>query len=140
MIKALGRDQTSPPAFRVNLASVPLVCSFRRVKIHPAPAPDFRPTDRNRQPKDWLAPGHPSRPNSATAALRPVCRSIPPAKFRHSGALISATKATLDSPLFWLRTQSRFRHEGLAHPIHIWVFGEGKANSRFSFHFFHFSY
>jgi hypothetical protein len=30
--------------------------------------------------------------------------------------LISATKATLDSPLYWLRTQSRFRHEGLAHP------------------------
>ena len=57
-----------------------------------------------------------SRPNSATAALRPVCRSIPAAKFRHSVELISATKATLDSPLCRLRTQSRFRHEGLAHP------------------------
>jgi hypothetical protein len=34
-----------------------------------------------------------------TAPLRPGCRSIPPAKFRHSGELISATKTALDSPL-----------------------------------------
>ena len=29
-------------------------------------------------------PGRPARPNSATAALPPACRSIPAAKFRHS--------------------------------------------------------
>ena len=46
-----------------------------------------------------------------TAALRPSCRSIPAAKFRHSGELISATKAALNSPLLRLRTQRRSRRK-----------------------------
>src|ERR1039457_7133371 len=37
------RDQTWPPPFHVNLAYVPLVCSFRRAEFAPAPAPDFQP-------------------------------------------------------------------------------------------------
>jgi hypothetical protein len=38
------RDQTWQPPFHVNLASVPLVCSFRRAEITPVPKPDFQPT------------------------------------------------------------------------------------------------
>ena len=45
---ALARMATSSVeqfrSFRVNLACVPLVCSFRRAEIAPAPAPDFQPT------------------------------------------------------------------------------------------------
>ena len=50
---------------------------------------------------------HPTRPNCATAALRPGCRSIPAAKFRHSAELYGATKAALNSPPNKLRTQHR---------------------------------
>jgi len=38
---------------------------------------------------------HPTRQNCATTALRPGCRSIPAAKFRHYAELNSATKAEL---------------------------------------------
>jgi len=38
------RDQTRQSPFRVNLASVQLVCPFRRAEFAPAPAPDFPPT------------------------------------------------------------------------------------------------
>jgi hypothetical protein len=34
---------TWQPPFRVNLACVPLVCSFRRAEMAPAPAPDSQP-------------------------------------------------------------------------------------------------
>jgi hypothetical protein len=52
-------------------------------------------------------PQKPTRPNCATAALRTGCRSIPAARFRHSGELIGATKAPLNSPPNALRTQRR---------------------------------
>ena len=41
-----SRDQALPPAFRVNLASVPLVCSFRRAEISTHP--------RARLTANWL--------------------------------------------------------------------------------------
>ena len=38
---------------------------------------------------------HPTRPNCATAALRPGCRSIPTAKFRHSAEPDGATRTAV---------------------------------------------
>ena len=46
-----------------------------------------------------------------TAALRPVCRSIPAARFRHSAELNGATRAALNSPPNALRTQRRSRRK-----------------------------
>ncbi len=45
-------------------------------------------SSRNR-PRGAAGPRHPARPNSATAALRPGCHSIPAVKFRHSAELIT---------------------------------------------------
>jgi hypothetical protein len=46
------------------------------------------------------------------AALRPGCRSIPAAKFRHSAELNGSTKAALNSPLNdEFRTQRRSRRK-----------------------------
>jgi hypothetical protein len=91
--QARCRDQTRQPTFRVNLASVPLVCSFRRAEI--APGPQDTPRDR-----------------TAHRCTPPSLRSIPAAKFRHSGELNGATKAPLNSPLNdELRTQRRSRRK-----------------------------
>jgi hypothetical protein len=54
-----GRDQTSPPAFRVNLASVPLCARSVASKSTRPPRQTFSQLARRRKPKDWLAPGHP---------------------------------------------------------------------------------
>jgi hypothetical protein len=113
MIEARSRDQTRLPPFRVNLASVPLVCSFRREENCTRPRARLSANGQTRKPKDWLAPRRPTRPNCATAALRPGCRSIPAAKFRHSAELNGATKAALNSPPNELRTQRRSRRKRL---------------------------
>ena len=54
---------------------------------------------------------YPTRPNCATAALRPGCRSIPAAKFRPSAELDGATRAALNSPPKALRTHRRSRRK-----------------------------
>jgi hypothetical protein len=48
---------------------------------------------------------------AVTVALRPDCRSIPAAKFRHSAELNGATRAALNSTLNELRTQRRSRRK-----------------------------
>ena len=74
--------------FRLRARSVAL-------NLHPPPRQTFCQLAWRRKPKDWLAPRHPARPNSATAPLRPACRSIPAARFRHSTELKGTTKAPL---------------------------------------------
>ena len=39
------------------------VCSFRRAEICTRPRARLSANGQNRKPKDWLAPGHPARPN-----------------------------------------------------------------------------
>jgi hypothetical protein len=49
------------------------------------------------------------RPNCATTALRPGCRSIPAAKFRYSAELHGMTEAAFP----FSEPKPRFRHAGL---------------------------
>jgi hypothetical protein len=70
-------DLTWQPAFRVNLASVPLVCPFRRAEFAPAPAPDSRPAKFFSWRAERLAcPKTPPTTERPTASLRPACHSI----------------------------------------------------------------
>jgi hypothetical protein len=54
----LGDYRQSRPNLAVSISRWPglnFACVLaRREKIGSSPAPDFRPTDRNRRPKDWL--------------------------------------------------------------------------------------
>src|ERR1035438_1850723 len=110
------RDQTRPPAFCVNPAYVSLLCPFRRAEFAPAPAPDSRPAKFFSWRAERLArPKSPRATERHTAPLRPACRSIPAARFRHFAELNGATKAPLVSPLLPLPTQRRSRRNGLAH-------------------------
>ena len=53
LLQTRSRDQTWQPAFRVNLVSVPLVCSFRRAKIcTPRPQARLSANGQTRKLKD----------------------------------------------------------------------------------------
>jgi len=78
------RDQTWQPPFRVNLASVPLVCSFRRAEIAPAHKPDFQPTDRPVSRKTGLP--------QDTPRDRTAHRCTPPRLPLHSGSQVSSLR------------------------------------------------
>ena len=86
LLPARSRDQTSPPALRVNLASVPLVCSFRRVKIHPAPTPDFRPA------KIFIPSDRKTGLPQDTHATERRHRCTPPSLPLHSGSQVSSLR------------------------------------------------
>src|ERR1039457_863830 len=81
--------------------------------MHPAPKPDFRRAKIFIQMAGRLAcPRTPRATERHTAPLRPGCRSIPAAKFRHSAELDGATRTALNSPPKALRTQRRSRRKG----------------------------
>ena len=111
-LHARSRDQTWQPPFRVNLASVPPCARSVALKWHPAPKPDFRPAKIFIQMAGRLAcPKTPRATKRHTAPLRPGCRSIPAAKFRHSAELDGATRTALNFPPKALRTQRRSRRK-----------------------------
>src|ERR1035437_1721178 len=59
-LHARSRDQSWQSAFRVNLASVPLVCSPVALKIHPPPSQiSGQLISLFRRPENWLALGTP---------------------------------------------------------------------------------
>jgi len=78
--------------------------------------PDFRPAkfDDSASRQTGL-PQMPHATGLRDRSARPCHHSIPPARFRYSADLISATKAPLNSPPNALRTQRRSRRPGLAH-------------------------
>src|ERR1039458_596828 len=112
-------DQTWQPPLRVSLPSVPPCARSVALKFAPGPQARLSANGPTRKPKDWLAPRLPARPNCVTAALRPACRSIPAAKFRHAAELYGATRAALNSPPNALRNQRRFRCKTAGHRRHV---------------------
>jgi hypothetical protein len=83
------RDQTRQPPFRVNLASVSLVCPFRRAEFAPAPAPDSRPAKFFSWRAERLAsPRTPRRDRTAQS-------STPPSLPLHSGSQVSSLRRTV---------------------------------------------
>lgn len=101
--------QTWPPPFRVHPASVSLVCSFRSAEFASDTKPDCRPAkfDDSASRQTGL-PQNTRATERHTAPLRPRCRFIPAARFRHSTELTGATKAALPFSVA-LRTQRRSR-------------------------------
>ena len=100
-----SRDKTWQPTIRVNLACVPLVCSFRRAEIRTRRRARLSANGQNRKPKDWLAPKTQAAERHK-APLRPGCRSIPAAKFRPSAELVGAYLAHLEKRKIPLATFS----------------------------------
>src|ERR1035437_9160434 len=62
-----------------------------------------------------LCPKTPRATERHTAPLRPGCRSIPAAKFRHSAELDGATRTALNSPLKGCEPNAALVAKGLAH-------------------------
>ena len=79
-----SRDQTWQPPFRVNLASVPPCARSVALKFAPGPQARLSANGPTRKPKDWLAPGHPARPDG-TPLHSP---SLP----LHSGSQVSSRR------------------------------------------------
>jgi hypothetical protein len=76
------------------LAGLDFACVLARRVKSTHPRARLSASGQTRKPQDWLAPKHP-RDRLRHRSARPIHRYIPPAKFRRSAELVSATNAPL---------------------------------------------